>query len=228
MNKLKALIYKVQPYGESDRLLQAYTPKGKISLLAKGAQKLNNDLRILAQYLTELSFEYYEFKTFMPIRNAKLINDFNNIKINYNDTKEASLILELISKTIIDSKYSEKIYSLVIESLQYKNIQISTLSFAMKLTYYLGYGLNLKADGRKVIGLSINKGGVVYDDEAYPLDLNYDETLLLLKLTYNKTFELEELTNEQLVILKRFIFNYYNRIIDITLNTLQNVKEEGF
>ena len=36
---MEGIIYKIQPYLESSRLLFVYTQQGKMTLLAKGAQK---------------------------------------------------------------------------------------------------------------------------------------------------------------------------------------------
>lgn len=220
MNKLEAIILKVQPYQESSRLIQTFTKLGKVSLIARGSQKVNSDLRVLSQYLTHISFEYKSFKTMLPIINGKIINDFKIIKTNYEQTKYASLILELVNKLYIDEQYYEPIYNLMIESLNYEDILLSSLSFAIKLTYYLGYGLDLKGNGNKIKGLSTQKGGVVYENEDYFLDANVEETLELLKLTYLKTNNLNELKNININKVKDFIYKYYLTVIEINLKTL--------
>lgn len=221
MNKLNCIIYKVQPYGETGRLLQCYSSKGKISLLAKGSQKLNSDLRIMSQYLTEISFDFKTFKTFLPLINGKLVNDYKELKTSYISTKYASVMLELISKIYLDEVYHEKIYSLITQALNSNNIQESSISFAFKLSYYLGYGLDLKGNGKKVVGFSLSKGGVVYDDEDYRLDLNYDDTLTLYKITYSNLNDLEKMEQEKIDMFKELLFRFYYNKIDINLKTLK-------
>lgn len=228
MNELEVIIYKVQPYKENDRLLHTYSSKGKINLVANGSQKLTSDLRIMSQYLNKISLEYYKFNTILPLRKAKLINDYKDIKKSYLLTKEASLMLDIITNSYIDDEYHSKVYELLSLCLDHPNITVSSLSFAMKLTYYLGYGLDLKGDGRKVLGLNMDKGGVVYEGESYILDLTYDETLLLLKLTYSKIDELETLTNEEIKLFKDFIYKYYLTRIEINLKTIMTMKDEAF
>lgn len=221
MNKLKALIYKVQPYGENGKLLFCYSRLGKVTLIARGSQKLNSDLRVLSQYLTEIEFEYQTFKTMMPLNKAKIINDFTSLKGNYYFMKEASLILDLINRVYIDNIYHDKVYDLAITALNSKYISEASLSFALKLTYYLGYGLELKGDGRKVIGLSLLKGGVVYQDENYFIDYNVDDTLLIFKLTYGNLTNIEQLDENKTKVFKDFVYNYYSSRVDINLKVLK-------
>lgn len=221
MNKLKVLIYKVQPYGENGKLLFCYSRLGKVTLIARGSQKLNSDLRVLSQYLTEIEFEYQTFKTMMPLNKAKIINDFTSLKGNYYFIKEASLILDLINRVYIDNIYHDKVYDLAITALNSKYISEASLSFALKLTYYLGYGLELKGDGRKVIGLSLLKGGVVYQDEDYFIDYNFEDTLLLFKLTYGNLTNIEKLDENKIKVFKDFIYNYYSSRVDINLKALK-------
>src|SRR5690554_6498806 len=127
MNRLEGIIYKTQPYKESSRLLQVFTPLGKVSLNARGSQRINSNDRVIAQYLNLIEFEYNTFKSFMTLSKAKLINDFNNIKTNFNLAKTASLVLELIDKVMIDEIYCKKVYELIIATLNSKYLEISVL-----------------------------------------------------------------------------------------------------
>lgn len=221
MNRLEVLIYKVQPYGENGRLLQAYSKKGKVSLIASGSQKLNSDLRILSQYLTVINFEYKTFNSILPLRNAKLINDYSLIKSKYILTKQASVLLEVISKIYLDDEYHEKIYTLLIDSLNHNDIELSSISFLLKLTYYLGYGLDLKGNGNMIKGFSILKGGVVYKEEDYLLDLNYEDTFKLLKITYSKINVLESIDEIDKKKFINLIYNYYLSKIDLKLESFK-------
>ena len=221
MNKLNGLIYKSQAYQENSRLLQVFTNKGKITLNAKGSQKLSSKDRIIAQYLNEISFEYNNFKTFLTLQNAKLVNDFNFIKKDFDLTKTASLALEVIDKVIIDDIYNEKIYELLINTLNSKNLELAVLSFSLKILYYLGYGMKLKVEGKNTLGVSILKGGLVYEGETFNLDLNVLESITLLKLTHMKVNDEVEINLTHINSIKRFIYYYYENKMDIKLNALR-------
>ena len=50
------LIYKTQPYQETNRMLFVYTKKGKKTLIARGSQRLSSELRLISQYLNLIEF----------------------------------------------------------------------------------------------------------------------------------------------------------------------------
>lgn len=221
-NIKEGIILKVQPYKESSRLLQVFTKSGKLTVLVNGAQKINSSDRILAQYLTHISFEVTnESKTFITLKKGKIINEFSKIKNDFAKTKIASLMLEIISKTYIDDEYNSRVFDLLAESLNYKDVNVSSLSFALKLLYFLGYGMDLKPKNKNVKGTNIKVGGLVYDESNLEVDLNLDETLELLKITFSKTEDLKDFNIEYIKVIKTFIYNYYLDKLDIKLKALE-------
>lgn len=221
MNKINGIIFKTQPYQESSKLLQVFTKKGKLTINAKGSQKLNSEYRIITQYLNEIEFEYNSSKTFITLSNAKLINDFSKIKKDFDLAKTASLALEIIDKVLVDDNYNEKIYDLLIDTLNSKNLKIAVLSFSLKMLYFLGYGMNLISEKKGVIGVSVEKGGLVYAGERYHINLNIEESITLLKLTHMKINEEIDIDMSHLSNIERFIYNYYESKLDLKLNALK-------
>ncbi len=114
---MEGLIYKVQPYKESSRLIFVYTPKGKHTLIAKGAQKLNDKTRVITQYLTHLSFKEKEGQTFYTLQDAKLLNEFSHIKNDYQKTKQAAVMLEIIDLLMLDHIDDNLVFNEIIEAL---------------------------------------------------------------------------------------------------------------
>lgn len=220
-NKIEGIIYKVQAYKENSRLLQVYTKRGKIAVMARGSQKINNSTRILAQYMTHISFLDNPNKSFINLAEAKIINDFENIKQDFNKTKLASSMLEIINKVYIDDIYHEKVFNLLVTSLNYTDIYVSSLSFALKMLYFLGYGINLEGNGKEIIGLNIEKGGIVYYDEKVNIDLNIEETIILLKITLSKINNLEQYPKKSLDIIKDFIYKYYLNKLEIKIRAFE-------
>lgn len=220
MNKLNGIILKVQTYRETSRLLQTFTEKGRITLLARGAERLNSNDRILAQYLTHIKFEYNEFKDFLTLKNGEIINDFANIKNDFAKTKGASIILEILDKATLGELKNEDIFELAIKALNYQDILVSALSFSLKMVYYLGYGINFKGDGRKIKGVNIKYGRIIYEEEKIEVDLNYNETIDLLKLTYTKIEDLEAFDNSFINKSKTFIKEYYAYHLNIIIKSL--------
>lgn len=221
MNKLQGLIYKTQEYKESSKLLFVYTKKGKVTLNARGSQRINSKDRILSQYLNLIEFEYKTFKSFLNLNNSKLINDYSNIKKEYNNVKNTSLMLELIDKIIIDNDNNEKIYSMLVNALDSKNYEKASLSFSLKLLYYLGYGLNLKPENKNVLGVSIVKGGLVYEGENYYIDLDIDNSISILKLTHYNFKDLNKIDNLNIDEIKSFIYKYYLDKMGLNIKALK-------
>ena len=219
-SSMEGIIYKVQPYQEHARLLFTYTPKGKCTLLAQGSQKINHPNRILAQFLTHISFKE-QHKSFYTLQDAKIINDFKAVKENYDLTQHAALILEIIDHFIVDEMMHAQIFQEVIGALNGKDIQLSSLSFALKVLKPLGYEINLFLDGRKVKGIHIQKGSIIYEEAKDIVDLSVKESTYLLKLLYMPYTVLKDIPKDILTKIKEFILKYYQYHLQTTLKNLQ-------
>lgn len=217
---MEGIIYKVQPYQEHARLLFVYSKVGKKTLLAQGAQKTNNIHRILAQYLTRIEFKDLP-KSFYTLSDAKILDDFKEIKSDFNHTKSAALILEIIDQMTIDDDMHQVIYDEMISALKAKHIEISALSFALKMLRPLGYQIDFHVDGRAVKGFNTNLSRIIYQEEVHPVDLDIKETTLILKLSMLPYDDLETISTPQYVHLKSFILKYYQYHLQTTLKNLQ-------
>ena len=218
---MEGIIYKIQPYLESSRLLFVYSENGKLTLLAKGAQKLNQKTRVIGQFLTRISFDAaMGDKTFMTLKNPKVINDYQAIKNDFHNTKYAALILEIVDKFMIDIEQHEKIYQEVVLALDQESIRKASLAFSLKILKPLGYELNLAADGRTVKGVSIQKGGLVYENEGYFCDLDTKDAISLLKLTYLPYNEHSEVLDDSIQRIESFILKYYEYHLHTTLKNI--------
>ncbi len=217
---MEGIIYKTQAYQEHARLLFVYTKKGKKTLLAQGAQKLNSPTRILAQYLTQIEFKDSE-KSFVTLSEAKLINDFTTIKNDFKQTQYAALMLEIIDQLVVDRYHHDEIYDHLIQALTAVELYSSSYSFALKILRPLGYPLDLSADGRKVIGINIEKGGLVYQNESDLIDLDVKDAIILLKLTALPYHDLEAYDPDSMGKIKNFILKYYQYHLQTTLKNLK-------
>ena len=215
---MEGIVYKVQSYLESSKLLFTYTPKGKITLIAKGAQKLNSNDRILGQYLNHISFEEMPGKEMYTLKSAKLIHDFAHIKNDFEDTKKCASMLEIIDKAIKADENHELIFTMLTRGLSSKNLEYSQLSFALKVLDIIGYGINLEADGRKIKGLSLSEARLIYLNEDLSYDLSLEQTIHLLKLQKMPFEDLESLNLETKSI-HTFIKKYYEYHLNIQLKT---------
>jgi DNA repair protein RecO (recombination protein O) len=217
---MEGLIYKVQPYQEHARLLFVYTKEGKKTLLAQGSQKVNHPSRILAQYLTHIEFKEGT-KSFLTLAESKILNDFSKIKSDYHKTQSAAIILEIIDHLIVDEYQHDQIYDEMMQALSAPDISLSSLSFSLKILKPLGYAIDMNADGRKVKGLNIENGCLIYEGEQDIIDLDIKESISLLKLMFQPYLDLEPIELEILKKIKNFILKYYQYHLQSTLKNLQ-------
>ncbi len=218
---MEGIVYKVQPYQESARLLFTYTPFGKVTLIAKGSQKLNASSRVMAQFLTKITFKEHLNKSMYTLADATLIDDYQAIKDDYHHTQSAALMLEIIDKFIVHDVNHEAIYKTLNDALIAPNIDVASLSFSLKMLRPLGLDIDLKPDGRLVRGVSVEKGGLIYDGEEGFIDLDVKAATPLLKLTYlpyneHGIYEIDTLND-----IKSFIQKYYQYHLQTTLKNLK-------
>lgn len=219
---MEGIIYRIQPYQESARLLFTYTPKGKVTLIARGSQKLKASSRVIAQFLTCLAFkENTSNRTMFSLSDAKLIDDYKAVKDDYDQTQSAALMLEVIDKFVVEDSQHEAIYNALKTALKIPDIQLAALSFILKMLRPLGLELNLKPDGRMVRGVSIEKGGLIYEGEDGCVDLDVKAATPLLKLYYLPYNELGIYEIDTLSEIKSFIQKYYQYHLQTTLKNLK-------
>ncbi|MGB0174881.1 MAG: DNA repair protein RecO, partial [Acholeplasmataceae bacterium] len=154
---MEGIIYKVQPYQESSKLLYVMTPEGKRTLHAKGAQKITSPYRTLTQYLTHISFENSP-KMMFTLKDATCINDFKDIKASIPDLKAAAFVLEMFDRLILDQEPHGALYQSLIKFLNHKSYEHNALRIAFHFLYDLGYDISLEPDGRRIKGFNIAQG----------------------------------------------------------------------
>jgi DNA repair protein RecO (recombination protein O) len=217
---MEGIIYKVLPYLEHARLLFVYTKLGKKTLIAQGVQKINHPYRILAQYLTEIEFKDSK-KSMFSLSEAKIINDYQNIKLDFNKTKSAAIILEMLDQLVVENANHDSIYFEAIHALSVSLIRESALSFALKMLKILGYGLDLIPNGKKIIGLNIDQGGLIYEGGLEIIDLDIKSTVTVLKLQVLTYDDLIPIDIETFDKIKNFIHKYIQYHLQTTIKNLQ-------
>lgn len=211
---MEGIIFKVQPYQESSKLVYVITSEGKRTLIAKGAQKISSELRTMTQYLTHIRFEH-SLKMMFTLKDAKLIDDFERIKTNMKHFKETAYVLELFDKLIIDQEPIPRLYKKLVDFLNHPSYELNALRISFQFLYELGYDISLEPDGRRVIGFNISQGRLIYDSESYSSDVTIDDLILLLHIKKTTYDTIIEIPHETYLRLKKFMIVY----IEYHLNT---------
>jgi len=196
---IEGLIVKVMPYLESNRLLYTYTPLGKVTLHAKGAQKMTSQLRVASQYLTHIEADFVKKEGLIPVSQLKIVNDFQSIKSNFDSMSEVALLLELIQQCIGEDAPHQSIFKdlmIVLNSLYLKEL---SLRFIIRILHVIGYDLNLTGDGQDVIGFHIPTAS------------------LLLQLKYTNYDTIFTISDTQLKSIKSFLIDYIEYHVHIKI-----------
>lgn len=212
----EALIYKVQDYRESSKLLFVYTPYGKYTLVARGAKNYKNNFFHLADYLNLIEVELDLSKSMQTLKKGKLINSYENLKNDYNSSKITSKILRTIDKLIFNVEHEDKIFNLILNLLLYDNKRLAYLSLLVKLTYALGYRLTFKDDD--IRGFNLKLGRTISEGEDLRFDLNREETLFLKLIYYSK--EEPDIPEVYINKLYDFIQEYYLYHLDYQIEKI--------
>lgn len=212
----KALVYKVQDYGESSKLLFVYTPTGKYTLVARGAKNYKNIFFHLADYCNLIEIDLDLTKSMQTLKKGKLLNSFENLKNDYKRFKIISKMFIIIDKLLINVDYQDKIFNLIIELLEYENFKLAYLTLLTKLTYSLGYRLSFKYSTIK--GFNLKLGRTVSEGENIELDLDLTLTLYLKIIYYSK--EEPNIEDKHINALFEFIKEYYKYHLDYKIKEL--------
>jgi DNA repair protein RecO (recombination protein O) len=213
---MEGIIYKVQPYQETSKLVYVITREGKRTLIARGAQKMSSEFRVLTQYLTHIQFES-STKTMFTLKDAVLINHFDHIKTSLNHLKITAFVLELFDKLIIEEGPIPTLYQKLIDYLYKPAFELNSMRITFQFLYELGYDVSLDPDGRKINGFNIAQGRLIYEEEAYISDVSMSDLITLLhikKTTYDTIIEITEETYQKL---KKFMISYIEYHLNIRL-----------
>lgn len=211
----KGLIYKTQDYKESSKLLFVYSPYGKLTLVASGVKSFKHEFRVLAQYLTEIEFNYVD-KEMFALSKAKSLDDFSELKKNYLWLSKQSIILEIIDHLVTSDIEHEKIYDLLIESLKQP---LGYLIFSLKLLFAFGYRLNFV--GEDPTGFSVKNAAVTTKSSGEYADYDLETTVHIATLYFYKSGDSLNIESNQIKHIEHFIKTFYRYHMEYDIKGLK-------
>jgi DNA repair protein RecO (recombination protein O) len=214
---IEGLIVKVMPYLESNRLLYTYTPLGKVTLHAKGAQKMTSQLRVASQYLTHIEADFIKKEGLIPVSQLKIVNDFQSIKNSYESMSEVALLLELIQQCIGEDAPHQSIFQDLMIILNSPYLKEVSLRFMIRILHVIGYDLNLTGDGQDVIGFHIPTASLIYFGDSKTSDISMEDLILLLQLKYTNYDTILTISDTQVKSIKSFLIDYIEYHVHIKI-----------
>lgn len=149
--KCTAIVLKTIKLGEADKILSLYSPEhGPIRAVAKSARKINSKFGAKAQVLSVSEFLIGEGRNLDIVSQSKLIEDYRDLKTNYETLMLAYFFIDIIEHIAIKDCVYEKLFYLLTKSLRDLNtvarnmekdkyINNITINFLWNLISLLGY-----------------------------------------------------------------------------------------
>ena len=222
----QGVVLKTIDYQENSKIIYLLTNQGIKSAVVRGAKNLKSHTYSYAQPLVKIEFE---IKKDRYIGANKILDNYNNIKLDYNKITYALRIIEIcytLGEHITDSKL---FYSFTTEILDLINnnevYDIYELIFKIKTLYLLGVAPVFTkcvscSSKENLIGFSFNNGGMKCSDCVKQDDFIYPkETVLEIKTIYlRKLNELNLLIKDNKLKynydkISRFLELYYEQYL---------------
>ncbi len=216
------IVLKNLDYLDNAKIIYVLTENEIISLLVKGANKIESKTRPLAQIMTKISGLRTCGNTFSILTEGIIENNYNIIKEDFLKTQTVMCILEKIYYLFPNISDSKKLYFFleqILEKLEHTNYPKSLmLLFEIKLWYLLGINpsfSNCVECGKEIDEgmLFVNGGGFLCKgcSPKYLVDLDVSSSKIVKYLYHVKMEKVDEIFLE-------LISNFYDKITIIIDN----------
>lgn len=142
---LQGIVIKNIDYGESDKIINVYTPElGKISLMVRGAKKIKSKHTAVTQLFTCGEFSFHKQPGKMgTLHQAEITHSFQNLRHDLTKTAFAAYLAEMVERLIHDEEASSYLYAQFSAALhamdENKEPAIVAHIFEMKMLRFQGY-----------------------------------------------------------------------------------------
>ena len=218
IQKQEGIVIKKSDYKENASLITVLTKEGKLSLIVRGAKKINSVTRNYTNLFTKLDFNATNNLKLNTLTEALVISSYININTDMDKLNAGLAILGKVNfflEEITNSSQFYSFFSLILEKLdktKYPNLIL--VLFELKLLYLLGVAPEVKECvicGNKDIedaSFSVASGGVICKKHLnHFVDLNEVETKALKLLYFIK---MDKVDDEFLSL----VSEYANKIFD--------------
>lgn len=237
--KTSGIVIKQVNYGEADKILTILTRNyGKIQAIAKGARKTKNRFLACTQLFCYSDFIYYQGRNMAHINQCELRESFFKLRMNLEKLTYSSYVIELINAATQENEKEEKLFLLLIHTLNYlaNNSQIDAdlivLTFQIKLMALTGYAPHLTdcvSCGKELQGnfrMSNKLGGLICPNcmkmDPYAMTITKEGQEILFFGLHQPLSKLAQLQKSKNTIqqLQRIMNHYVSTYLEKTFNSL--------
>lgn len=159
--KVQGLVLKEYETGEADkRLLLLCKEKGQVMAYARGARKPRSKFMAAAQIFTYSDFILAQGKGFYSVTQADVIENFYNLRTDYDRLCAAHSITEVCDKTLWDNSNCDALLLLALKSLSNLakgKLPLGQITSVFLLRFFDFYGLRPHSENCAVCGLSVKE-----------------------------------------------------------------------
>lgn len=223
----QGIVLKTIDYQENSKIIYLLTKKGIVSAVVRGAKNLKSHTYSYAQPLVKIDFE---LKKERYIGANKILDNYNNIKLNYDKLTTSLKIIEIcytLGEHITDSELFYTFTNQILDLINNTDddFYVYELIFKIKTLYLLGVAPVFSkcvscGNDKNIIGFAFNNGGMKCSDCIKTDDFIYPkETILEIKTIYLiKLEQLILLINEKQLKydykkISRFLELYYEQYL---------------
>lgn len=229
IQKAQGIVIKKIDYKENANLITLLTKEGKLSLIVRGAKKINSVMRNYTNLFSILDFNATTNLSLNTLTEATVVNSFINIVSDMDKLNAGMVILEKINYFCDEIQNKELFYDfvkLIFDKLNNTNYPYLLMClFELKLLYLLGVSPEFKQCvicGNKDVedgSFSVENGGVICTKHMINyVNLNQTETKALQLLYFIKPDKIDEeflkLISDYEQNLIKTVDSFYERHLD--------------
>lgn len=153
---LHGIVIATTNYGEADTIVTIYTKeKGKITAIAKGSRKLTSRKRSALLTFCKITLSCVETTGLWIVREAKLVNSFDELRANLTKVSLAYFFCEVTKKISPEHTPQPEIYDLLSKALaRLEHTQKHKFlkdAFIKRILDYSGFTVDSDADPTKLL-----------------------------------------------------------------------------
>ena len=117
LKQVEGIVLKTQDYGETHKIITIFTKDyGKVSAIARGANKPKSRLSALSQIFIQGHFLIYLTKGLSTVQQGQIVQSHREIREDIIKTAYASYLVELTEKTLEDKQPDYYIYNELLQT----------------------------------------------------------------------------------------------------------------
>ncbi len=146
-----AIVVHTRRWSESSKIVQLFTPRGMVAVIAKGALRPKSEFRGVVEVLNEIEavWSYREKRGLQILTSATLLHGFHAIKTSLEKTAVAYAMLEVIRQVLHGAEAFPALYAYVEQWLTHLERETETevlayfWHFLLRFSAELGFALQV-------------------------------------------------------------------------------------